>query len=75
MATPIDTSPRIAWATAVTADLWVAEHAGVFGRTPARGEHALSPGQGMGELEDRLALGALATAQRTIPERLEAVGR
>jgi hypothetical protein len=63
---------RIDIATQATEDiLWVAEHHG-----GEAGQRLLSfmiagPNTSMGELEVRLALGALATAQRGIIERIE----
>jgi hypothetical protein len=72
MATAIDTAPRIAWATAATEDvLWVAEHHGGEAGRRLVENMPFGAGQSMGELEARLALGALATAQRVILERLE----
>ena len=74
MATPIDTSGRIAMAIAATEDvLWVAEHHGGEAGRRLVEDMVAGPDTSMGELENRLALGAMATAQREILERLDAL--
>ncbi len=61
-------------AIAATVDvLWVAENHGGEAGSRLVENMVAGPDTSMGELEGRLALGAIATAQREILERLDAL--